>query len=56
LAGSIIGYLDKMQREIVMTDLAARICEAGRIMFSKRLTDLAGGNTRAMPGSASTGI
>jgi L-fuculose-phosphate aldolase len=33
-----------------MTEFAERICEAGRILFSRRLTDLAGGNISARQG------
>jgi L-fuculose-phosphate aldolase len=33
-----------------MVDLLEKICEAGRIMFNKRLTDMAGGNISAREG------
>lgn len=33
-----------------MTDISEKICQAGRIMFDKRLTDLCGGNISAREG------
>ena len=33
-----------------MTDIPEKLCEAGRIMFAKRLTDMAGGNISARDG------
>jgi L-fuculose-phosphate aldolase len=39
-----------LEEVIVMTDWVEKLCEAGRVMFAKRLTDMCGGNISVRDG------